>query len=121
MLAPGMISLLTQTSLRERLIGSSVIDEHENITAVGSISRKIKAAKGDGFKTFLVSVDQTAEESIDTSGIQIIPVSEIKQACMVFCKSSSALAGNGEVMTPPKSPIKPIERPRRGKKQGYFQ
>jgi hypothetical protein len=48
---------------------------------VESLSRKIKATKEAGLSIFLVSMDQTTdEEVIDTTGINIISVSNIQQA-----------------------------------------
>jgi predicted S18 family serine protease len=68
-LALGFSSLLTGIPLRQGMTASGIIDDNGNITPVGSLARKIMAAKEAGLTTFLLSIDQKLE-----AGEQVIPV-----------------------------------------------
>ena len=69
------------------MTASGIIDDNGNITPVGSLARKIMAAKEAGLTTFLLSIDQKLEagEQVNTNGIQVIPVANLMQA---FCIAS---------------------------------
>jgi PDZ domain-containing secreted protein len=83
-LALGFTSLLTGIQLKNGITGSGIVRENGDIGPIGGLSQKIRAARKEGLSTFLVSMEQTAdEEPIDTTGIQIIPVVNLIQAWCV--------------------------------------
>lgn len=81
MLVLGLTSLLTGIPLNPRVTGSGLVGQDGIVLPITSLREKAQAAKDKGFRTFLVSREQSWEPV--TSGIDIQPVADIRAAWIV--------------------------------------